>query len=483
MVGKDKIEITAELKDLLTGQLKNIQNEAAKLDNTLKNLGDGGAIGGKAANTQRSMMGSVLGANLLTQGIGMATGAIKDFAASSVDAYMKNEMYEARLTTLLHGREQALSALSQITKDAALTPFDKQSLVQGNSMLIGAGESASGARKSIMDLGNAIAATGGGSDELSRMSVNLAQIKSIGKASALDVKQFMYANIPIYDMLSKSMGKNIKEIKEMDISYKDLTKALSDARQEGGMFYQGLENANQTLSGQVSNLGDSWEQLKVSMAGSQSGILKNTVSWVNSMVSAINVGVTSINTTQNRLAKGGSKSEFSPTGLKDIFDPVKLRRNYELAGTSNALNANVDVAGRSLQDAQNQKIALLSNMFKYNKLHESGVNKDSQSLFMDKMAIMTGALSEMDGIIKGFKDAKTDGSGKDGKGSAESKVSSLEKVAAANRPTQVNVNIENLVREYSNTFNTAAEALKMTPEQVAKVLIGAVNDISNLKYT
>lgn len=489
MVGKDKIEITAELKDLLTGQLKNIQNEASKLDNTLKNLGDGGAIGGKAANTQRSMMGSVLGANLLTQGIGMATNAIKDFATSSVDAYMKNEMYEARLTTLLHSRESALSALSQITKDAALTPFDKQSLVQGNSMLIGAGESASGARKSIMDLGNAIAATGGGSDELSRMSVNLAQIKSVGKASALDVKQFMYANIPIYDMLSKSMGKNIKEIKEMDISYKDLTKALSDARQEGGMFYQGLENANQTLSGQVSNLGDSWDQLKTSIAASQSGILKNTVSWANDMVSQMNKAF-SVSNFMNKATEGLGKSAFGGAGFgykTNLIDDRHTKAG-DITG-SQRLDAFAQKImkisdGANAEDVQNKKNEI-TQIFRdiRAEYNQSGKKTMSTEFYNSQLAILGKASKDLNLIAGAEKASKVDKEGKPIDTAKEAKVSSLEKVAAANRPTQVNVNIENLVREYSNTFNTAAEALKMTPEQVAKVLIGAVNDISNLKYT
>lgn len=487
MVGKDKIEITAELKDLLTGQLKNIQNEASKLDNTLKNLGDGGTIGGKSGGggMQKSMTSSILGANLMTQGIMMATGAIKDFATSSVDAYMKNEMYEARLTTLLHSRESALSALSQITKDASKTPFDKESLVQGNSMLIGAGESASKARKSIMDLGNAIAATGGGSDELSRMSVNLAQIKSIGKASALDVKQFMYANIPIYDMLSKSMGKNIKEIKEMDISYKDLTKALSDARKEGGMFYQGLENANKTLSGQVSNLGDSWEQLKVSIAGSQEGILKDTVSWANGMVSQLNKVFNSEDNKHDAYKKYGAEEysaikRYAPGQLlAGLFGKSKVQEDtkYQDALNSTYINGDYKNEASILRSMANLKQQIANNTGS-GALKEKGTFEYKQDL-----AILKGTYDRLEGIYNEFKKPK-DSEGKDlNKGGATKEASSLEKVAAANKPTQYNINIENLVREYSNTFNSASEALKMTPEQVAKVLIGAVNDISNLNYT
>lgn len=478
----ENIVITAELKDLVSGHLKDITTQMDRLEGSLANVNKTQSAGGSGGG----LMGSFLGANLLTQGIGMATSAIKDFAASSVSAYMANEMYESRLTTLLHSREQALSALSQITKDAALTPFDKQSLVQGNSMLIGAGESASGARKSIMDLGNAIAATGGGSDELSRMSVNLAQIKSIGKASALDVKQFMYANIPIYDMLSKSMGKNVKEIKEMDISYKDLTKALSDARQEGGMFYQGLENANQTLSGQVSNLGDSWDQLKTSIAASQSGILKNTVSWANDMVSQMNKAF-SVSNFMNKATEGLGKSAFGGAGFgykTNLIDDRHTKAG-DITG-SQRLDAFAQKImkiseGANAEDVQNKKNEI-TQIFRdiRAEYNQSGKKTMSTEFYNSQLAILGKASKDLNLIAGAEKASKVDkelGSG------AGPKASDLEAVAKGNRPTQVNINIENLVREYKpQVADNGKEVYKVTQEDVAKALLAAVNDASVMKF-
>lgn len=481
MVGKDKIEITAELKDLLTGQLKNIQDEAAKLDNTLKNIGNGGGIGGQNAGggMQKSMMGSVLGANLLTNGITMAAGAVKQFAVDSVDAYQRTEGYEARLTTLLGSRKAAELDIINLRKDAAKTPFDLGSLIQGNSMLIGAGESAAGARKSILDLGNAIASTGGGSDELSRMSVNLAQIKSIGKASALDVKQFMYANIPIYDMLAKSMNKPISQIKKMDISYKDLTKALSDARKEGGMFHNGLENASNTLMGLRSNLDDTIETLKSNIGETFADTLKDSIRGLLPYMDELNASLQKSNQIAKTLNKEG-------LGYSFMEKSMSAGQVGQLSALKNQLDAQVDKAQGGEAESKLSEAVLknvLNNIskeysMKSNIAKNMGLSQDIQGKqYLREVALIKDALSSIKELRKTGK-----GKAEDGK-DAEGKVSSLEKVAAANRPTQVNINIENLVREYSNTFNTAAEALKMTPEHVAKVLIGAVNDISNLKYT
>lgn len=482
MVGKDKIEITAELKDLLTGQLKKIQDEAAKLDNTLKNIGNGGAIGGQntGGGMQKSMMGSFLSANLLTNAIQQGAGAVKQFAVDSVEAYQRTEGYEARLTTLLGSRKAAELDIINLRKDAAKTPFDLGSLIQGNSMLIGAGESAAGARKSILDLGNAIAATGGGSDELSRMSVNLAQIKSIGKASALDVKQFMYANIPIYDMLAKSMKKPISEIKKMDISYKDLTKALSDARQEGGMFYKGLENASNTLSGLRSNLDDTIETLKSNIGETFADTLKDSIRGLLPYMDELNASLLKSNQITKTLNKEG-------LGYSFMEKSMAAGQFGKLAALKNNLDTQVDRAqGGELESKQveaglNNYLSKISKEYamKSNIASNTGVQGPDGKQYLREVALIKDALSSIKELRKSGKGKAEDGGdGREGKG-----VSSLEKVAAANRPTQVNINIENLVREYKNTFNSAAEALKMTPEQVAKVLISAVNDISNLKYT
>ena len=79
--------------------------------------------------------------------------------------------------------------LKKIKEDAAKTPFDVAGLTQANQLLISTGLSADDSRETILALGNAISATGGGNEELSRMAVNLQQIKNTGKAAAIDIKQ------------------------------------------------------------------------------------------------------------------------------------------------------------------------------------------------------------------------------------------------------------------------------------------------------
>ena len=58
-------------------------------------------------------------------------------------------------------------------------------------------------------------------------------------------------------MLSKSTGKSIAEVKEMDVSYSQLSKALQMAADKGGIYENALKNAMNTQQGKWSNLQES----------------------------------------------------------------------------------------------------------------------------------------------------------------------------------------------------------------------------------
>ena len=164
------------------------------------------------------------------------------------------EKYETAFKTFLGSSEKAGQAIKNIKDDAKRTPFDTTSLVKANQMLISTGASADDARSDILALGEAVVATGGGNDELVRMSSNLQQIKNAGKATAMDIRQFAYAGIDVYGILADYTGKTTQEVKDMEISYEDLTNALKKASSKGGKYFGAMANSSETLTGQVSAL-------------------------------------------------------------------------------------------------------------------------------------------------------------------------------------------------------------------------------------
>lgn len=247
-------------------------------------------FGGASETASGSLTGAITKANLLTGVISkvssMALSAAKDFIQTGIQYNAQLESYTTGFTNMLGSAEAAKAAMDAIQEDAARTPFDVASLTQANQLLISAGENAGYSRKVIMALGDAVSATGGGNAELSRMSANLQQIANVGKASAIDIKQFAYAGINIYQVLADYTGKSVQEVQNMTISYDLLSQALIAASEEGGRYYNAMDTQSQTINGRVSTLKDNVSQLAGLMTGDLSSGIGVVIGNLNNMVVA-----------------------------------------------------------------------------------------------------------------------------------------------------------------------------------------------------
>lgn len=194
------------------------------------------------------------------------------------------EQYRTMFTTLTGSAEEADRVIQQLQADAQKSPFDSASLIKANQYLISAGVSADDARQDILNLGNAISATGGGSAELERMSANLQQIKNVGKATQQDIKQFANAGINIYGLLAESTGKSIEQVKEMDVTYEELTKAFQMASSEGGKYYGAMEAQGQTLNGSLSATKESIQMLLGSIMESAMPVIVQVLQKVQEVI-------------------------------------------------------------------------------------------------------------------------------------------------------------------------------------------------------
>lgn len=239
------VKYTLTLNDLLSGKLEAADGKAQKFETTMQRLQ--GTISSVAA----------------AAGIAFGIAGIKQFVGSVVDAGTSVEDARTGLTTLLKDSKQAGEVINQTMTDATKSNFSFEGLLAGNKAMIAAGANAKEARDVVMDLGNALAATGGGDNEMGRMVVNMQQIRTIGKATAADVKQFGFAGINIYKILADATGKNVADVKDMEVSYDMLAFALKRAGMEGGAYFHGMENASNNTSVQLSNLGDGLFKLKV----------------------------------------------------------------------------------------------------------------------------------------------------------------------------------------------------------------------------
>lgn len=284
--GKTSAE-TKELKNQLAAAEAQLKTTASALKSANNGMD---SFGKSASSTGSGLTAALTKSQLLASAIStLSTAALsgaKQFVSMGIEYNAQIESYRVGLTNMLGDAQAANEAMAAIQEDAARTPFSVDSLTQANQLLISAGENAGYSRKVIMALGDAVSATGGGNAELSRMAANLQQIANVGKASAIDIKQFAYAGINVYQVLADYTGKTVQEVQNMTISYDLLSNALIAASEEGGRYYNAMDTQSQTMNGRVSTLKDNVSQLAGLMTGDLSSGIGVVISNLNDMTVA-----------------------------------------------------------------------------------------------------------------------------------------------------------------------------------------------------
>lgn len=315
---------------------RKLKEAQAQLNTTAQGLrtaeGYMSSFGDAASGSSKSLAGAIaqgtIMAGFFSKLSSAALAAAKSLIQSGIEYNAQIESYRVGLTNMLGDAQAANEAMAAIQEDAARTPFSVDSLTQANQLLISAGENAGYSRKVIMALGDAVSATGGGNAELSLMAANLQQIANVGKASAIDIKQFAYAGINVYQVLADYTGKSVQEVQNMTISYDLLSEALIAASEEGGRYYNAMDTQSQTMNGRVSTLKDNVSQLAGLLTGDLSSGIGVAIGKLNDMVVAAQEaykldGWSGLIGKITGLTTVIDKAKSSAVGLKAVFDALK----------------------------------------------------------------------------------------------------------------------------------------------------------------
>lgn len=354
------------------------RNLSAQLKDTNKALTDQG----------NSMDQSVLKAGLMKDALEKIAQKLVEVVKSSVSYNAQMESFTAAFSSFLGSAAAAEEAIANIKKDAATMPFGASDLVEANKALITTGESAENSRKNINALAAAVAATGGGNAELSRMATNLAQIKNIGKATSVDIKQFANAGINIYGLLSDYTGKSIDEVKELDVTYDDLTAALQQATEEGGRYYGAMEAQAETYNGQLGSLKARIQDSLGTTFQSVSDTLKNQV------FPAINRALDSID-----FEKLSANIKSIVDAVSAIMPVVSAVARLALGAVGDVLSAIAPIADR-IKNIFNGILDFVRNVFTGNwKKAWEGLINVVKNLFLGIVDTIIGAINTIIGTI------------------------------------------------------------------------------------
>lgn len=173
------------------------------------------------------------------------------------------QQLEIAFETMLGSKSKAHELMQQMEETAAKTPFDLDGVANGAKQLLAYGESADKVNDTLVRLGNIAS---GLSLPLNDIVYLYGTTMVQGRLYAADVRQFTGRGIPLVKELAKMYGVTADEINNMvsagKIGFPDVQKVLNKLTDEGGQFYNLMEKQSKSLTGMISSLGDTWDQVQ-----------------------------------------------------------------------------------------------------------------------------------------------------------------------------------------------------------------------------
>lgn len=220
--------------------------------------------------------------NKYSQGLGMAKASILAIGAAvvGVGAYFlkaagEMEQSQIALETMLGSAETAKQLLSDLTKMASTTPFEKKELVEYTKKLTAFGFGVEEIIPTMTDLGNI--AAGVGKDKLGTLVLALGKIKTKGKASLEELNMFIEAGAINMEEWAKSIGKTTPELYDQiskgKIGYADVRKEIERLNQT--RFKGLMEKQSGSFFGMISNLMDTINEFAVTVGNGLLPIVKD----------------------------------------------------------------------------------------------------------------------------------------------------------------------------------------------------------------
>lgn len=228
--------------------LRDIQREEQRLRASVAQRASGG--------TNAFLAGAVGGITALV-GVS-AVSEIRQAGQAWLDYSNKLQTTKIAFTTMLGSAQLAEDHLKELQQFALKTPFQFGELIDASQRMQALGFNAQQVIPVLTDVGNAVAAAGGGSERLDRVVLALSQIQSKGKVMTQELNQLAEAGIPAFRILQETLNKSGAEVRKLVEDGKISSKVFLDAFQKfsqqnfGGL----MEAQSKTFSGAMSNIKD-----------------------------------------------------------------------------------------------------------------------------------------------------------------------------------------------------------------------------------
>jgi hypothetical protein len=259
-----KVRIDAETRELQNGLKKanqDLNSFSSKANNSLSSLSSG------ASSAMKGAAASIAGA--------FSIGAVVGFAKEVLNATAEFQKFEAVLGNTLGSSALASLKLKEIQEFAAKTPFGVNELTASFVKLANAGFKPTG--DEMTRLGDLASSTGKSFDQLSEAILD-AQVGEFERLKEFGVRAQDAGNKVIFTF------KGVKtEVDKSSSAIRGYITSLGSAEGVSGS----MAVISQTLTGKISNLGDSWDQMLISVGSNTSGVFSGAISILSTAIESI----------------------------------------------------------------------------------------------------------------------------------------------------------------------------------------------------
>jgi hypothetical protein len=284
-------------------------------------------------SVQADLRGTERISNLVTSQMSgiFGTAALVGFGKAVLDATSQYQKFSAVLGNTLGSSALANLKLKELQDFAAKTPFSVNELTGSFVKLANAGFKPTGDQ--MTKLGDLASSTGKSFDQLAE--------------AILDAQSGEFERLKEFGVRAKDAGDSViftykgvqTQVEKTSGSIRDYITSLGAAEGVSGS----MAKISETLGGKVSNLGDSWDQMLISVGNNTSGVFNSAITVMSkainkltqyneelSLVEKYQLGnngggfLEQLNRAINPFAsKGATKTELAVQGVKDAQENVR----------------------------------------------------------------------------------------------------------------------------------------------------------------
>ncbi len=214
-----------------------------------------------------------------------AVSKVKEFVSQVANVRGQFQQLEMAFKTMLGSSEKADALMQQLIKTAATTPFGMTDVAQGAKQLLAYGVQADKVNETLIRLGDIAA---GLSIPLNDLAYLYGTTMVQGRMYTQDLNQFLGRGIPLTDELAKQFGVTKDKVKDLvtegKVGFPEVEKAIIAMTSEGGKFGGLMEAQSHTITGQISNLEDGFEQMFNEIGKSTEGIISDSIAMASTLV-------------------------------------------------------------------------------------------------------------------------------------------------------------------------------------------------------